>query len=87
MMNLHIQYKILKISSSVVVDLGDYDNDLTTSTASKRTITVSSLVVQGGIENCVVEVTFVGQIVQLKSSSDGDGYRNEARYTWTTTTY
>ena len=29
----------------------------------------------------IVEVTFRGQVVQLQSS-DGDGYRNEARYTW-----
>ena len=34
-------------------------------------------------EAAVVEVTFVGQVVQLKSS-DGDGFRNEARYTWST---
>ena len=30
-----------------------------------------------------LKLTFVGQIVQLKSS-DGDGFRNEARYTWST---
>ena len=32
-------------------------------------------------EDAIVEVTFRGQAVQLQSS-DGDGYRNEARYTW-----
>jgi hypothetical protein len=34
-------------------------------------------------EKAVVELTFVGQVQQLKSS-DGDGYRNEARYSWST---
>ena len=34
-------------------------------------------------EDAIVEVTFIGQVVQLKSS-DGDGFRNEARYTWST---
>ena len=34
----------------------------------------------GITEPAIVEVTFTGQVSQLKSS-DGDGYRNEARYT------
>jgi hypothetical protein len=34
-------------------------------------------------EKAVVELTFTGQVQQLKSS-DGDGYRNEARYSWST---
>jgi len=37
----------------------------------------------GITEVATVEVNFVGQVVQLKSD-DGDGYRNEARYTWAT---
>ena len=32
-------------------------------------------------EDAVVEVEFRGQVVQLQSS-DSDGYRNEARYSW-----
>ena len=74
---------ISEISLDSVEDLGDRydeDTDLPLNGESYR----FSLDGGPGItEAAVVEVTFRGQVVQLKSS-DGDGFRNEARYTWST---
>ena len=66
--------------------LADYDEDLTLPLHNQTfAFTLGSIGDFGGriTEPAEVEVTFVGQVVQLKSS-DGDGYRNEARYTWST---
>ena len=62
--------------------LGDYDQDLTLPLQTQGPFQFTETP-QGGGEPAIFEVTFVGQIVQLKSS-DGDGFRNEARYTWST---
>ena len=59
--------------------VGDYDEDLTLPLQTEGPFQFTL----NNDENAIVEVTFVGQIVQLKSSN-GDGFRNEARYTWST---
>ena len=59
--------------------LGDYDKDLTLPLQTEGPFQFTL----PNDEDAIVEVTFVGQVVQLKSS-DGDGFRNEARYTWST---
>lgn len=62
--------------------LGDYDRDLTLPLQTESPF-IYELQGPGVVEAAVVEVNYVGQVVQLKSS-DGDGFRNEARYTWST---
>ena len=73
---------ISDIELDSVVDLGDrYDQDLELQLARfPHRFTLDG---PGVTEPAIVEVTFTGQISQLKSD-DGDGYRNEARYSWTT---
>ena len=63
----------------------DYDTDLTLplQVNSPFRFTESPQNPGGTAEDAIFEVSFVGQVVQLKSD-DGDGFRNEARYTWTT---
>ena len=65
--------------------LDDYDRDLTLPLQINGPFqfTLSPQNGGGSAEDAVIEVTFTGQVVQLKSS-DGDGYRNEARYSWST---
>jgi len=65
--------------------LDDYDTDLTLplQVNGPFQFTLSPKNPGDSEEDAVIEVTFVGQVVQLKSS-DGDGYRNEARYSWNT---
>ena len=63
----------------------DYDKDTTLplQTNGPFRFTISPKNAGDSNENAVLELKFIGQVVQLKSS-DGDGYRNEARYTWST---
>ena len=73
---------ISDIQLDSVEDLGDrYDEDVSLPLNGKSYR--FSLDGPGVTEAAIVEVTFVGQVVQLQSS-DGDGFRNEARYTWST---
>ena len=76
---------IKDISLDSVEDLGDgYDQDLTMplQTQGPFRFNIEPNDSNADVkENAIVEVTFRGQAVQLQSS-DGDGYRNEARYTW-----
>ena len=60
----------------------DYDKDTTLPLQTEGPFRFT-LTPQRGGEDATVELTFVGQVQQLKSS-DGDGYRNEARYSWST---
>ena len=80
-------YRYITDVEAIKIDniLDDYDKDTTlplqVNGPFRFTLTPQN---PGNSEgDAVVEVTFVGQIVQLKSS-DGDGFRNEARYTWST---
>ena len=76
---------IKDISLDSVEDLGDgYDQDLTMplQTQGPFRFNIEPNDPNADVkESAIVEVTFRGQAVQLQSS-DGDGYRNEARYTW-----
>ena len=73
---------ISDIQLDSVEDLGDrYDEDVSLPLNGRSF--QFSLDGPGVTEAAIVEVTFVGQVVQL-DSSDGDGFRNEARYTWST---
>ena len=76
---------IKEIELDSVEDLGDeYDRDLQLplQTESPFRFELEPNDSNASVkEDAVVEVTFNGQIVQLKSG-EGDGYRNEARYTW-----
>ena len=68
---------INNITVDSVTDLGDrYDEDTTLPLSVKGPWRFT---LADGDEAAVVDVTFVGQVQQLKSS-DGDGVRNEARY-------
>ena len=64
----------------------DYDEDLTLPLERNGPFrfTITPKDPPDVAEDAIIEVEFKGQIVQLKSS-DGDGYRNEARYYWSTT--
>ena len=72
----------VKISDEL---LDDYDTDTTLPLQVRSPFSFElGQVGQDGIEEVAeVEVNFVGQVVQLKSG-EGDGYRNEVRYTWST---
>jgi len=59
----------------------EWDTDLTLPLQQSSPF-IFNLSGSGVTEQAIVRVNFVGQVVQLKSS-DGDGYRNEARYTYT----
>ena len=73
---------ISDIQLDSVEDLGDrYDED--TSMPLNGESYRFSLDGPGVQEAAIVEVTFRGQVVQL-DSDEGDGFRNEARYTWST---
>ena len=79
-----VTYKAIKeLELESVEDvLGDYDRDTTLPLQTQSPFTYQ-LTGPGITEPATVEVNYVGQVVQLKSS-DGDGFRNEARYTWST---
>ena len=77
---------ITEIEADEVDDvLSDYDKDTTLPLQTEGPFRFELNPQRGGSneENAIVELTFRGQVQQLKSS-DGDGYRNEARYTWST---
>jgi hypothetical protein len=80
-------YRYITDIETIKVDniLDDYDRDTTLPLQVNGPFRFSITPRNGGAdaENAIIEVTFVGQVVQLKSS-DGDGFRNEARYTWST---
>jgi hypothetical protein len=77
---------ITEVDATEIDDIeADYDKDTTLPLQTEGPF-VFELGNQGqnGIQEVAqIELTFVGQVVQLKSS-DGDGYRNEARYSWST---
>ena len=80
-------YRYITDVDAIKIDdvLSDYDKDLTLPLQLNGPFEFDlGSVGQDGIEEVAkIEVTFVGQVVQLKSD-DGDGYRNEARYNWST---
>ena len=75
---------ITKISIESIDDIdADYDQDLTLplQTEGPFTFDITPKTSTGTREDAQIEVRFVGQVVQLKSE-DGDGFRNEARYSY-----
>ena len=77
---------ITEVETTEVIDVeADYDKDtsLPLQTEGPFRFELGTAGQNGVIETATVEVTFRGQVEQLKSSG-GDGYRNEARYSWST---
>jgi len=80
--NVETYREITSIDILDVEDLGDkWDKDLTLPLQNNSPFQVTLDTPSGVTEPAIVEINFIGQIVQLKSN-DGDGYRNEARYTY-----
>ena len=74
---------ITEVEADEVDDVtSDYDKDTTLPLQTEGPFRFE-LDGPGVEEPATVELTFRGQVQQLKSS-DGDGYRNEARYSWST---
>ena len=74
---------ITEVEADEVDDVtSDYDKDTTLPLQTEGPFRFD-LDGPGVEEPATVELTFRGQVQQLKSS-DGDGYRNEARYSWST---
>jgi hypothetical protein len=61
--------------------IDDYDKDLSLPLQTNSPFILSQNPSGGGGEPLIFEINFTGQVVQLKSD-DGDGYRNEARYSY-----
>ena len=80
-------YRYITDVEAIKIDdvLSDYDRDLTLPLQREGPFKFElGTAGQDGIEEVAeVEVTYTGQVVQLKSD-DGDGFRNEARYSWST---